>query len=190
MLRNKLVLPVLAILLASGCDNTPSSADIDMGPDGQEAAPESMAVTENGGIAPDLELIPVGEGKVDRIVEKCNIEQVNGTPFSGSPVPVPTGAPVIIDGWVLDGTPTSSVELRLVSESDASTYRIETVTDVPRDDVASAFGADPAVVKPGFSVSFNVEGLPAGEYRLQIVVPSTENGAAVCDNGRVVSITD
>lgn len=182
---------ILVALTVTGCSKKPAEADIDMGP--RAPAPVSgQATDDDSPVAAPLELtaIAAGEGKTSRIIESCNVEQVNGQAFAGSAVTVAKGMPVAVSGWVIDSATHEAAELRLVNVTDASTYAVAIKANVAREDVATSFNADPTAVKPGFNVVFNAANLRAGDYRLQVVVPSAELGAAACDNGRVISLTD
>lgn len=193
MARMHAIIPALAILAIVGCGKKPADTDIDMGsPATQPAVSASEAAPASAPVVAALDLTPVtaGDGKTARVIETCNVEQVNGQAFEGSPVKVPKGSPVSISGWVLDGPASGAAELRLVNLSDASTHKVEVTANLAREDVAESFKADPATTKPGFNVVFNAGNLPAGDYRLQVVVPSADQGAAACDNGRVISLAD
>lgn len=184
-----IVIPVVALLLLGGCTKQADNPDIDMGARGTEpAAPAAQTAPADS--PKDLKAIPAGEGQTTRVIATCNIEQVNGQAFTGSPIRVSKNGPVAISGWVIDEPFSGSAELRLVSTGDASTYGVDISTDVARDDVVASFKADASKVKPGFNLVLNARPLAAGDYHLQIVVPSVATGAAACDNGRVISLAD
>lgn len=191
MPRITVVISALAVLAIVGCSKKPTEGDIDMGQ--QAGAPATgPVISEPAPVVAGLDLnrITAGEGRTERLIETCNVEQVNGQAFTGTPVVVAKGAPVAVSGWVIDVSAPGAAELRLVNVADASTYSVAISADVPREDVAKSFQADPVTVKPGFNVVFNAAPLQSGDYRLQIVVPSVEQGAAACDNGRVISLAD
>lgn len=193
MARINALISVLAVFAIVGCSKKPADADIDMGPQG--AASAASTAQQGPDLTPviagrELTPVPVGEGHTARVIETCNVEQVNGQAFADSPVMVSKDAPVAVSGWVVDGTAPGSAELRLVNVADASTHAVAISADVPREDVAKSFQADPATFKPGFNVVFNAGTLTAGDYRMHIVVASSDRGAAACDNGRVISVAN
>lgn len=193
MFRTKTVLlPAFLVVMATGCDSRPSASDIDMGPAPEQPAGATISAPSTSALSSTTELatLPAGTRAVERVIESCNVEQVNGQAFAGSPLKASRHSPVTITGWVVDDAPSSEIEIRLVNVADATTFRALARTDVARDDVAAAFAADPAVVKPGFNVTFDAAMLHDGNYRIQVVVPSAENGPAACDNGRVISISN
>lgn len=188
MARIHAIIPALAVLAIVGCGKEPADAEIDMATPAAQPPVSSSAPVVSTGL--DLTAVTAGDGKTTRVIETCNVEQVNGQAFAGSPVQVAKRSPISISGWVIDGPASGSAELRLVNLADASTHKVEVTANVAREDVVESFKADPATVKPGFNVVFNAGNLPAGDYRLQIVVTSVDQGAAACDNGRVISLAD
>ena len=185
------LISTIAILAFAGCSKKPAESDIGMGPPAAVST-DAQARAEPAPVVAVLGLKPItaGEGQTERVIESCNVEQVNGQTFAGTPVVVAKGAPISVSGWVIDEVAPGSAELRFVNVADASTYAVGITTDVAREDVAKSFQADPVSVKPGFNVVFTAGALQSGDYRLQVVIPSAEQGAAACDNGRVISLTD
>lgn len=195
MPRIHAIIPALAILAIAGCDKKPADADIDMrSPTLQSAEPTSRSIMDTStlAVAPVLDPSPVTaeDGSPVRIIESCNVEQVNGQLFAGNPVKASRSSPISVSGWVIDELASGPAELRLINVADASTYKVAVTANVARPDVVEAFEVDPATTKPGFNVVFNAVDLPPGDYRLQIVVASVDRGASACDNGRVISLVD
>lgn len=190
----KILVPALVLLLGSGCSKPAGEADIGMGIKPAPAATESQSAASSataGSEALAPALLSAGEGETNRVITSCNLEQINGQDFGAAAMELSKAAPVVVNGWVMDQKGASDgVELRLINTSDAATHTVALTTNVARDDVAKALGTDAASVKPGFNATFSAKDLANGDYRLLLVVKSSANGAATCDNGRTISIVN
>lgn len=194
MRRKSLLVPLIALFAVAGCGEKTSEPNIGMGPEpvqpGMPAEGASLPAATPAPVAVDPMPVAVGDGVASAVFTTCNVEQANGQAFTGSAVQVSKQTPVAVSGWVVEKAASDGVELRLVNIADASTYRIPLTANVAREDVAATFNGQAAAANPGFTVAFNAKALAAGDYRLQIVVPGAEGGAAACDNGRVISLAD
>lgn len=193
MQRVKAFLVVSALVLTVGCSKqSGSNPDDAIGMGAPAPAQATPAQPEPPLTAVRPSEVAASNGRIDRVIESCNVEQVNGQPFGAAPAQVSRAQPVSISGWGVDkeaGSAASEAELWLINAADAATHAIPLVTAL-REDVATSFGLDPAVAKPGLSATFDVAGLAPGDYKLLLVLRTSGKAAASCDNGRVVTIAD
>jgi hypothetical protein len=178
------------IVLCVGC-NKQSGGNVDdaIGIGGPPLTPAQTSAQQGEAVAIRPSAVNASSSQIDRVIESCNVEQVNGRPFGSETAKVSKTQPVTISGWVVDkeaGSAEIDAELRLISMADAATYAVPLVPAL-REDVARTFGLDPVTAKPGFNVTFDAEGLVAGDYKLLVVI-QTAGKAASCYNGRVITI--
>lgn len=188
----KAFLAIGAIVLAAGCSRQSGGSPDDAIGLGEPApAATTPAEPAPASTTASPTAVAAGNGEIARVVETCNLEQVNGQAFGSTPSQASKAQPVAVNGWVVDkeaGPAAIEAELRLINSATEATYAVPLVP-AARDDVATSFGLDPATAKPGFSATFDAAALPAGDYKLYLVVRS-DKGAASCDNGRAITIAD
>lgn len=124
-------------------------------------------------------------------VTSCNLERLNGQPFTAVPGEVSAGADQFrLSGWVADiqrGTVPQTAEIRLDNVAAAKIWRVRTDVTVKREDVQALLGGTPEFERPGFSAVINTGELESGTYRAYLVF-ADGNELKVCDNGRRVTV--
>jgi len=123
-------------------------------------------------------------------VRDCNLERVNGTVFSGSPVTVARDASVVLSGWVADvqgGNVPATLDLRLVGSADNRAWKVQAHAGGRRDDVKALLGGNAAYASPAFAVTLDPSALPPGTYRAYVVFASGSEMKS-CDNGRSIAL--
>lgn len=153
-----------------------------------DMGPVPVPVSELG-IAP-AELDPAELARPMTPIDTCNLERINGQPFTGAPAKQPRYAgPVRLSGWLAsaDLPGISEAQLRL---HDPGTKRVWSVAVQPvgkRDDVLKMFGGNTNFASPGFSVVVDLGTLPPASYRAYLVFANGEL-LNYCDNGRLVVV--
>jgi hypothetical protein len=139
-----------------------------------------MAVTATG---------YAGEGQ-KAAVEECNIEAINGVPFSTAPASVAGDTAVTLSGWVVDrrsGRVPLNLNMRFTPAAGVP-VEIQVKHRIFRPDVADNFRNN-AYLIAGFKLTVPPLTLARGRWRMSMAY-SVDGRDVGCDNGRSVEITE
>lgn len=182
LLCYRLSLSVLSLAMFSllgACDDGSKSASGDASP--RPSLPNAIGTSE---LSAQERRVPL------TAVRECNLERVNGTPFSGAPVSVARSGSVVLSGWAVDAGGSevpSTLDVRLVSKTDNRAWKAQAHTGGARADVKALLGGSAAFANPGFAATLDPSMLPPGTYRAYVVFESS-SGEKSCDNGRSITV--
>jgi len=122
--------------------------------------------------------------------EGCNIETINGAPFSPAPATAAADSAVTLAGWAVDRQSAKvplNMDMRFTPAGGAP-IDIQIRHRIFRPDVAANFGKDTYLIA-GFNLTVPPLTLGRGTWRMSIAY-SVDGKDFTCDNGRSVVIDE
>jgi hypothetical protein len=116
---------------------------------------------------------------------QCNLEFINQTLLDAKPFTVSRNAPLNLTGWAMDDKKTrlpTEVIVRFTGAENADFFAMAQA-GLPRADVKEHFKVSDALLMSGFQLLITSLDLPAGEYRLTLLM-RFDDAIYSCDNGR------
>lgn len=182
-MTSRLLMLALAIAFVfSGCKepNAPApAAAIPVVDSVSQRSPDPRAV---GGSSSPLDGIDLASSSDQTY---CNIESVGGVAFAAGALPVQSGQAIL--GW-LGHSSSGNIESPTILFLDEAGNPVAAVAlnlELPREDVASAYGARDDLGRSGFEIAAPV--LANAKYRL-LLHYQFAGKAYRCDNGRQISM--
>jgi hypothetical protein len=156
----------------------------------EKAPPQEAAKSSTTAESAFSEGLPLALAGALSLRSDCNMERINGQPFSGEPYKLAASSTVEMTGWVLDvpnnGVP-EQVFVRAASQDGNRVWYAPVSLSVERSDVAALRGGNDSYRRSGYAAKIKTANLPAGTYRLQVIY-STKTEKSICDNGRVMVV--
>ncbi len=120
----------------------------------------------------------------------CNMEQLDGQPFTGVPLSVKAGSDFVVAGFVLNEErqeiPTD-IKLRVLSDGNVNAWEVGMNGPVDRPDIPPYFKLGAWAAGAGIEQLVSSAGLPPGTYHL-VFTFSDGDRKLICDNGRQLTI--
>jgi hypothetical protein len=119
--------------------------------------------------------------------ELCNIEKIDGKPFTPNPSPV--SGLFVIRGWLGDSSGQKPVAATAVLRRDGSDENIlvPIAVDGDRPDVEAYFPDHKGLAKSGFETTIDLSSQAPGEFHIFLAYTMDGRGHT-CDNGRRVQL--
>lgn len=173
---NKMILMAPAIaagMLIAGCSPDPqTAADVPPPPSNNAGPVEAAApVSATAGI-----VTPYAMAADAPAAGRCALDSAHGQ--RAEVVTLPATGTAVFGGWAADDAKQVPVGALFVFGNGADSHAVSLVAGAHRPDVAKAFGSD-ALANAGFNLRVELGGIPAGSYKLAVVMdPAT---SAHCD---------
>ena len=174
---------IVAMLVLVGCQRPevplPENAEVDARASAATAAPVTAAGLE---AAPAVVAYTAWKS--------CNMEQLDGHPFTGVPLSVKAGSDFVVAGFVLNEErqeiPTD-IKLRVLSDGNVNAWEVGMRGRVNRPDIPQYFKLGAWAAGAGIEQLVSSTGLPPGTYHL-VFTFSDGDRKLICDNGRQLTI--
>ncbi|NYT63478.1 hypothetical protein H0A66_14265 [Alcaligenaceae bacterium] len=121
--------------------------------------------------------------------EKCNIESVNGQPFSEIAYKLKKNELLQLNGWAIQSDklklPTSVI-IRLNGKTQENLYA-QAQSGIARNDVKDAFKLPDSLIGSGYQTNININTIPAEQYDLSVITVY-DDVSYICKSGRTIVV--